>query len=318
MTIFSKPNSPKLHFKITIKGTTYQGSTFTSDMGEAKLFVANKRASILEKIKASVALTRYVPTTTPLSYVVSEVKKALMQKNYNTREHCHVLDEYERVLGPNFLVEQFGDDAIRCMIAREHIMGCLQGRAKYNEPFDVIATLVKFGLHPHPENPDLTTTELIFAKFEAEKYAKSHLENRKPRAPGTIAQKIIEPAFLIVSKAQSLRIILDNPPVRSTYKHFKGTRANGFVGFEFERRLFDNCPAERAAIYDFTMWQMLRVSEVYNLKWQDVDLANGTITIKTKGGRQHFRLFGPAVDILRTQIGRHETYVFVREIRGGR
>lgn len=79
-------------------------------------------------------------------------------------------------------------------------------------------------------------------------------------------------------------------------------------------RLLKELPEHLRAMAKFTLATGLRASNVRNLRWSQVDMANGHISIYAKESKNN-RSFGvplnqAAMDVIRAQIGKHSEFVF--------
>ncbi|TBR39261.1 MULTISPECIES: Arm DNA-binding domain-containing protein [Dyella] len=77
--------------------------------------------------------------------------------------------------------------------------------------------------------------------------------------------------------------------------------------------ILESCDGQVRNLFQFGFWTGLRTSELIALRWEDVDLDGGTITVrrakvrkqvkapKTKAGRRTMQLLQPALDAIRAQ-----------------
>ncbi len=140
-----------------------------------------------------------------------------------------------------------------------------------------------------------------------------------------------------VNILRDLLIEMFNSAVRDKYIHenpasvtipFKVPKKNTIKYFTDDQlaKIWGGLDPHWTPIMKFLVYTGVRKSEMINLMWENVSLDdnNPTITLTstdeadTKSGRTHIiRITNTALEILKSQLGKHSKYVFVNE-RGGK
>lgn len=162
-----------------------------------------------------------------------------------------------------------------------------------------------------PKKRIVAIDNAVVARLVAKRRGDKARMSGKPIAPATVNRSMTEPLRKILNRAENVwhepvgKVDWKLHTLKEPRERVRELRADE------EARIFERLREDYHPILRFSIMTGVRLGEVYQLRWQDVDWGARTITIHGKGGKVAPIPMPPAVrELLWSLQGHHDEFVF--------
>jgi hypothetical protein len=320
------------HFDFRRGGIRFQGSTFCTTKPEARRVytkaVKEAEAQVRARDERAALLVHAEPvqllTVRAMAASLEAVRRTSRQDRHFFRAMWNVVEG----LGPDRGVDQITDEDVSRVMLSEQIKSLLFRRKRILYSGDIEPLLPP---HLAPQIPGTRLSNAVLSEILEEmkeqvedaanarrklgKFPKDKVDPSAPRGLGSasLGISIIGPIKSILIHARDAhgvgirRLESLRANVLPSYARFR------VLSFDEEMKLRRFTPEPLATIVHFAIQSMLRISNIAELRWSEVELNLLRIRVKTKGGKSFTRKINRKMAaILAAQAGKHGEFVFTR------